>query len=233
MKTFLIQTYDNKIEHEFSFHLKKAIEYHNWFYNYKVYDYVLSDSIILEADYIPVGSLEFVFEYLRKYYNKTNINPINIPLQLRKHEFLKRNVAFTNRDNIVMTDRKFVKSNTTYKSFVDIISNTSNLHQDNYLVSDVVEIDSEWRAFIHQNTLVDIKNYAGSFKLFPDIQFIEKMIREYDNCPISYTMDIGINDSGCFLIEVHPFVSCGLYGFADYKILPQMFIQGFNHILNG
>lgn len=54
------------------------------------------------------------------------------------------------------------------------------------------------------------------------------MITAYTNSPRAYTLDIGINEFGTTVIEVHPFVSCGLYGFHDLKVLPQMFIAGFN-----
>ena len=56
------------------------------------------------------------------------------------------------------------------------------------------------------------------------------MIKDYKDSPLSYTLDVGINNNGTFIIEVHPFVSCGLYGFSDYRILCYMFENGFNYI---
>lgn len=58
------------------------------------------------------------------------------------------------------------------------------------------------------------------------------MIETYKDSPLSYTLDAGINDNSQFLIEVHPFVSCGLYGFSDYRFLTQMTIAGFSYIMN-
>jgi len=55
------------------------------------------------------------------------------------------------------------------------------------------------------------------------------MIIAYTDAPRAYTLDVGINVFGTTIIEVHPFVSCGLYGFHDLKVLPQMFLAGFNH----
>ncbi|MDA1675649.1 ATP-grasp domain-containing protein [Bacillus cereus group sp. TH152-1LC] len=233
MKKFLIQTINNRVEHDFGFHLIKAIEYNNWFYNEKVYNYVLSEQAGEYKDFIPVGSLEFVFQYLEQHHHKDkkSIKPINIPHELSTDEFLNRNVYVANKNNISLLGEKFIKSNSEYKSFTDVVSDVNVLPDGEYLVSDVIDIESEWRAFICQNELVGLKHYTGDFRLFPNISLIEKMISSYTKGPNSYTLDVGINKDGCFVIEVHPFVSCGLYGFADYKRLPVMFIQGYNYML--
>jgi hypothetical protein len=232
VKKFLIQTINKEITFDFSFHLIEAIKYNNWYQNEKIYDYILSDKIEQHEEFIPVGSLEFVFEYINKYYNlnKENIKPINIPHLLCKHEYLQREVFIANKNNIKISQEMFVKSNTKYKSFADIIKDTESIPEDEYLISELIDIDSEWRGFVQNNKLVGLNNYSGDFKLFPNIQIIEQMINDYKDSPLSYTIDIGVNNNGTFLIEVHPFVSCGLYGFAEYKILPLMFIQGFKHM---
>ncbi|MNY01093.1 hypothetical protein D3C86_1336070 [compost metagenome] len=68
--------------------------------------------------------------------------------------------------------------------------------------------------------------------MFPDVKLINDMISTYNDCPPAYTLDIGMNeDIGSFIIEVHNFYSCGLYGFNDWKILPQMFLRSFYHLM--
>lgn len=57
MRTFLIQTIDNKIKHDFSFQLLEAIDYQNWYYNEKRYDVILSKNCDIE-NCIPVGAVE-------------------------------------------------------------------------------------------------------------------------------------------------------------------------------
>lgn len=233
MKTFLIQTVNGEVVHDFTFHLLESIRYNNWFYNEEIYSYVLSDKIKKECDYIPVGNLEFVFEYLKRNHllESEKIKPLNIPNQLMKACFLNREVFISQKDNISLTDKRFVKSNSQYKSFVDIVDNTSSIPNDEYIVSEIVDIDTEWRAFVQQGDLVGLQHYTGDFTTFPDVSLIKEMINTYKDSPLSYTLDVGVNDKGTFLIEVHPFVSCGLYGFKDYKKLPIMFIQGFNYLL--
>ena len=74
--------------------------------------------------------------------------------------------------------------------------------------------------------------YSGELNYFPDIKEIENMIKDYGKeAPPAYTIDVGVNDDGTFLIEIHDFFSCGLYGFADYKNLPLMFITVHYEIL--
>lgn len=234
MKKFLIQTVNGEIKHDFCFHLLEAIRYHNWFYNQTVYEYILSDEIIDSNNLIPVGSLEFVFEYLDKNFRifKERIYPINVPVELRQPEFLRRNMFIADSKDITLSKPMFVKSATQYKSFTEIVSKTEQIPRGKYVVSDEIEIDSEWRVFVHNRELVGLKHYLGDFTLFPDVSFIKKAIDTYKDCPPAYTLDIGINKDGCFVIEVHPFISCGLYGFNDYKRLPLMFVQAFQNLLN-
>ena len=57
------------------------------------------------------------------------------------------------------------------------------------------------------------------------------MIKNYTTSPKAYTLDIGVNKKdGTFVIEVHNFFSCGLYGFSDHKLLPLMFISGWKEL---
>ena len=61
------------------------------------------------------------------------------------------------------------------------------------------------------------------------------MIDRYESigdAPIAYTLDVGINDKGTFVIEVHDFFSCGLYGFADVGILPSMLNRWFQEFIS-
>ena len=72
------------------------------------------------------------------------------------------------------------------------------------------------------------------FTLFPDVRRIKDMINTYtlyNQSPIAYTLDIGINDKGTFIIEIHDFFSCGLYGFANHSKLPFMFYRWFHEYI--
>lgn len=101
------------------------------------------------------------------------------------------------------------------------------LPEGDYQFSEVIEIDSEWRAFVYKNKLVGLQNYSGDFKISPNIEKINQMIEHSQPFQVAYTLDVGVNSHGTFIIEAHPMISVGLYGFADHKILPYMFYQCF------
>jgi hypothetical protein len=244
-KTFLIQTVDGMIVHDFSFALIEAIKYHNWYYDEAVYNYILSETTnrpkLNPAQYypleeiIPIGSVKFVLEYLKKYYNIDNIKPLNIPEELMKPEYLKRWVKIHKSETNVINAGDtpiFVKDNTKIKGWTNIVKPNRGYPSGEYLISEVVNIDSEWRAFIFNNELVGLQNYSGDFTIFPDVELIRQMIKDFKTSPKAYTLDVGINEKGTFIVECHDMFSTGLYGFADYKLLPKMFISTWNKLTN-
>ena len=97
-------------------------------------------------------------------------------------------------------------------------------------VSDIIKPLSEYRCFIHKGELKGIKHYAGDFTLFPNIGSIIQMIREYKTAPISYTLDVCLDEElNTILIEVNDFWAIGSYGF-DGKIYVRMLIDRFQEL---
>jgi len=182
--------------------------------------------------YIPSGTIQFVKKYLAAYHDIITIKPINIPNDLLRNEYLKRSVTYKLKGVYQFDSKKFVKSDTEIKGTTDIVEYLEVPDDGRYLVSDLIEIESEWRAFVFNNELVGLQNYIGDFTMFPDVHLIKKMINEYKNCPPAYTLDVGVNSKdGTFLIECHNFYSCGTYGFSNNRIIPQMIISSFRHLV--
>lgn len=238
---FLIPEEDVKL-YDFVWNLVKAVDFQNWYYNENKYivKYVKDTKIEkINENEIPVGSLEFVLTNINK-----KVYPINIPKSLATPYFLKRKVwqgIFLPSDDpdLIQSIEEnfknsfFVKTQDRYKDFCDIVSlcDLKHLTPQRYLISEKKVIISEWRSFIFNDKLVGLQNYDGDFTCFPDIDFLKKCIDCYTDSPRAYTLDIGIGQKKeNFIIEVHPFVSCGLYGFEDYRILPQMIISGFKSL---
>lgn len=224
-KKFLIQTINGEVRHDFSFTLLEAIRYHNWLNNSTNYFDVRFTDGDMFPDHIPIGSVEFVSEYLYKYYNIVP-RPRNVPLELIKYKFTGRNIINGTSNDIKTLS--FVKSNDRIKSFTEICSSAP---RGNYQISDIINIDSEWRAFVHRKELVGLQNYSGEFDVFPDVSKIKEMIDLYTTQPPAYTLDVGISNNNTVIIEVHDFFSCGLYGFSDLKRLPLMFINCFEEYI--
>jgi hypothetical protein len=223
---FLIQSENGLPKFDFGFHLIKAIQFNNWYYKNDEYIFRLfeGDSKLPEG-YIPIGSVEFVTKYIENFFNKTPL-PKNVPECLFK--FANREIKNGTEEDVKRLS--FVKSNDTFKGFTEICSNPP---KGNYQISEIINIESEWRVFVYRGNIVGLKNYCGDFKINPNYETIEEIVAEYEknNAPIAYTVDIGINDTGTFIIEVHDFFSCGLYGFDEYNILPNMFFRWFNEFV--
>lgn len=213
---FLIQTINGEVVHDFSFELIEACKFNNWFRDTDEFRYELTDSEQF-PDFIPVGTVEFVCSYLDVFFGKVP-KPKNIPDELLLYHFTNRRVLNGTEKDVF--GECFVKSNDVIKGFCEI---TDKAPKGNYQISELIEVDSEYRCFVFDRKLVGLQNYCGDFTLFPDISIIEDMIMEYKTSPIAYTLDVGISNGITFVIEVHDFFSCGLYGFSNHSILPHMF----------
>jgi len=228
MTEFLIQSKNGKVIHDFAFELIKSIEFHEWYYKPNVdLKYTLTEGL-LKPHCIPIGSLDFVQDYLNQFYD-IKLKPINVPEQLMMPKFSQREIWFSTGINEY--SGVFIKSMEKYKHITGYGEHLGIVPKDHkYQVSNIIEIDSEWRAFVDKGKLVGLQNYAGEFTIFPNVKQIEKMIKAYTEAPISYTLDVGINAAGTFVIEVHPMVSVGLYGFSNHNLIPYMFIRAFREI---
>ena len=103
-----------------------------------------------------------------------------------------------------------------------------------YQVSEVVDIWSEYRVYVQDNKVEAIANYNGDPTIMPDINIIKKMVLLYsmqNDCPMAYTLDVAINEKGTFLLEVHPWISVGLYNSLwSYKLL-YAYRDGIDYVL--
>lgn len=236
---FLIQKINGEVRHDFAFTLLESIDYNNWCQNnikigikYINYDNDNQASIQFKSfhkNYVPVGSVEFINKYLNHFYGMT-VRPINVPEELIDKNFTHR-LVFNGTEAYFphIDDKMFIKSNDRIKSICGIYNQQDaiNLPVGNYQFSEVIKIKSEWRAFFYQGALVGLQNYAGDFILFPDVNKIWEMAAAYKSAPIAYTLDVGVNDSGTFVIECHDFFACGLYGFANHSLYPKMLHKWF------
>jgi len=217
---------------DFGFELIQAIKYQNWFRRENLHEFVLvSKDDDIYKDYIPIGSVEFVTGHMKKYHGVEAVKPLNIPEEL--YPFAKRMVTRVERSEIwkllFKYENLFIKDDDKIKGFSDICNCHTNLPVCNYLVSELINIKSEWRCFVRNGELLDIKCYSGEFDVLPDIAEIKRMIEAYKSAPPSYTIDVAITDDNqTVIIECHNFFSCGLYGFNDYRYMIDMFIKAYN-----
>lgn len=237
--TFLFECREDNIPLplDFLFCLKNAITFQKEFNGvYNSIRYVQEVENVYEGDdnpdkTVPVGSVEFVDDYFRINFGIV-LKPRNVPECLFRYS--KRRITNINLKGNYKFDDVFVKSNEKIKYEGNGIKNGEERLFGSYQVSEIVDdIESEWRGFVFNGTLVDIRRYAGEFDMFPDIKLVKEMVSNYNNCSPAYTIDVGISKTrGTMLIEIHDFFSCGLYGFEQYNIPPFMFTQTFFYLKN-
>lgn len=77
-------------------------------------------------------------------------------------------------------------------------------------------IESEWRIYVHNNKMVDARNYSGDFTIIPYWEYVKDIINiNKSNFPVSYTIDIGILSNKLkenVVIEYNDMWAIGNYG---------------------
>lgn len=240
-KTFCVQ--EHTILPDFCYEVLRAIEFQNWMHPDSIRVLRAKDGLTeAPIDAIPVGSLEFVKEFVSLKLGITaSPLPLNIPEPILESAYVGRNywknISILSLSNLYesLPDQVFVKSSIQYKLFnADIVYKKELqkiiLTNGNIDISEVVEIDDEWRIFVHNHEFVDLKCYTKKFKYVPNYNFIDNLVcvikKSMPNLN-SYTLDIGFIDGKQSVVEMHHFVGCGLYGFRDYSILLNMVASGY------
>lgn len=236
---FFIQTVNGRHPFDFCLALEQELLLYNQVQqpsNVHTYTFieVWTEKTLLQEG-IPVGSLDFVFDYIEGHYHlsRTYIHPINVPESLQSPVYAGRSIFTLSNKEIVEHSSKaeqiFIKSATTYKAFTEIVEPHSQIPNDIYQCSSVVEMIGEFRVFVMNRMIVDIRQYRGDLFMMASKNSIESMISAYKDAPSSYALDVFVDDKGeTYVVEVHPFVSCGLYGMIKPSYLPFMLSQGFH-----
>ena len=203
----------------------------------------------LSKDIIPIGDLEFTRVCLRKSDDIQSLNPIEIPEILRNSHFIKREYQIIHGKDVPKTGRYFIKSAQTLKDFTYLgsMENISESYDikinpdELYVVSSIIEnVQAEYRVFVHRGKILGIKQYDGDPLTEITKQSIERLkqivgVLSIDSqMPKSYTIDImaykneQTGEMDFEIIEVHPIVSVGLYGFDSDKLL-EMYVDGIRY----
>lgn len=195
---------------------------------------------------VPVGSIEFAERLLQKTtIGFHNIHPLLVPHQLDAYKHRRTTVCSSKEEihNLFSEwkqDKLFIKSADVLKcNYTDTYTEEQIdflPKSEKYFVSEPVNILSEWRVFVLNGEILDIRNYDGDFWLLPDKKEVDEMVSEYSYVggplnkisvnrgnPPAYTLDVAViekdGENKTIVIEVHNFVSCGLYGFNHPRLL--------------
>jgi len=228
---FIIQKNDNEINYDYCFILVKSIKIYNLYYTNNKIKYIYYNKFRFKPyhkEYIPVGDVNFVNSFLYQFF-KIKIKPINIPIELYGFSG-KKIINDTHKILNKLSGEYIVNSNSSVTGFFGIVNCDNkpvNVPIDTYQISQHINFNSEWRAFVYQKHLVGLYNYWGDFTKYPNVNRILTMINSYKSSPCAYCLDVGVDDNNTYIISVNGFYSCDLYGFSNYYIIPIMFSKWF------
>jgi hypothetical protein len=80
-------------------------------------------------------------------------------------------------------------------------------------ISDPVSFVSEYRCFVMDGRILDVRLYKGDWSQAPDKRIVERAVDAYKGAPRGYALDIGVTDDGqTLLVEVNDGFALGHYG---------------------
>lgn len=121
----------------------------------------------------------------------------------------------------------FVKPLTEVKNFTGMVFENKHdyvhtvIDDIELMIQEVIHFESEYRVFISNGIIVGVKHYLGNQFIAADQSRVNLFLK-YLN-PIlninSYTLDVGVNENGTFLIEINDAWSVDSYGLDPIKYL--------------
>jgi hypothetical protein len=180
---------------------------------------------------VPISPNNIVVAYIEdtiKYFKNLGVDipkAINIPKELIK--YTKRNIRYMTMGEFKNDPQipVFVKPNKFAKEFVSGVIKKSDSKKYFFnditddtpvLVSDVIDIISEYRCYVLKGDLKGIKWYIGDIRIFPDVKVIDAAIADYNSAPLAYVIDFGITKDGeTVVVECNDAWSVGNYGLND------------------
>ena len=99
------------------------------------------------------------------------------------------------------------------------------------MISSRMDFASEYRCFILEGEILDIRKYRGDYEVTPNFHQIKQMVKAYKSAPIAYALDVGVLGNGdTFVVECNDAYSLGPYGFDNFN-LTRMFIMRWKQII--
>ena len=181
-----------------------------------------------DIEEVPTSPFNIVVAWIEdtlKYFKKMGIpemKSLNVPSELLR--FTGRSVEFMTMEEFMKDLREpiFVKPAGVAKAFPSGILRKASSKRFTLsdvdlsvpvMVSEVIDIVSEYRGYVIKGDLKAIKHYQGDIRIFPNMQVVDEAISAYTSATDGYTIDFGITDKGqTIFIECNDGWSIGNYG---------------------
>lgn len=231
---FLVQTGALNIPaQDYGYTVIRAVEELNWYYGENIH-HVTNwrsthfDPADLNTGTIPVGSVEFCLAWYRQM-GKGLIRPLNIPEVLKP--MLRRDLA--EGTELPNMGRKWYgkDKNVIKASWNGVYSEYNGTHNMQFTAYDD-SITAEWRCFVCEGEIADVRCYSGDPWLLPDKEYCTEAAKRLGETNPAFTLDVAVYmDGHTDIIECHDFFACGLYGFEDSQLLFKMLKHTQRHLL--
>jgi len=201
-----------------------------------------SDFPIEYATAIPVGSIQFTSSFLDIFHGIKREFALEIPEVLRKEQFLKRYYQIIPASELPHQGVFFIKDVSEQRSF-SYVGEIAELHMSKgspidpthyYQISEKVTVSAEYRVYVIDGVIKNISFYSGIPTVFPDIKVIESAVNEYsksNDCLRSFSMDFMVTPNGTAIIEMHTYLSLGMYWTKWDESLLQGYIDSMKYVI--
>ena len=198
-------------------------------YNAQVGAYLQGEEVILYQSFSEIKQLtsdDTVVDYITETRALLKMMGLNVPVYdypIELNEFYGRKIYAGILGEIVnIPDNwgKFIKPKAGSKVFTGrVVNGTRDLigiglpFDYPIWISEVVEFIAEWRCFVLDGQVLDVRPYTGDYHAHFDPSVIDKAISCWKDAPVAYGLDIGVTRDGrTLVVEVNDGYALGNYG---------------------
>ena len=198
-------------------------------YNAQVGAYLLGEEVVLYQSFSEIKKLtsdDIVVDYITETRALLKIMGLNVPVYdypIELKDFYGRKIYAGILGEIVnIPDNwgKFIKPKAGSKVFTGrVVNGTRDLigiglpFDYPIWISEVVEFIAEWRCFVLDGQVLDVRPYTGDYHAHFDASVIDEAISCWKDAPIAYGLDIGVTRDGrTLVVEVNDGYALGNYG---------------------
>ena len=198
-------------------------------YNAQVGAYLQGEEVVLYQSFSEIKQLtsdDAVIDYITETRALLKMMGLNVPVYdypIELKEFYGRKIYAGVLGEIVnIPDNwgKFIKPKAGSKIFTGrVVNGTCDLigiglpFDYPIWISEVVEFIAEWRCFVLDGQVLDVRPYTGDYHAHFDASVIDEAISCWKDAPIAYGLDIGVTRDGrTLVVEVNDGYALGNYG---------------------
>ena len=203
-------------------------------YNAQVGAYLQGEQVILYQSFSEIKQLtseDIVVDYITETRALLKMMGLNVPVYdypIELKEFYGRKIyegVLGEIVNIPDNWGKFIKPKAGSKVFTGrVVNGTRDLigigltFDYPIWISEVVEFKAEWRCFVLDGRVLDVRPYTGDYHAQFEPSVIDEAISCWKDAPIAYGLDIGVTSDGrTLVVEVNDGYALGNYGLSPLK----------------